>query len=327
MLDGKVIITQTIHPAGMELLKQNVKEVVVSPSPDEGTLLSVMDDRVTGIVVRHNRLTKSILDKAVNLKVIARHGVGVELIDVAAATARGIPVVNTPMAAVTSVAEHTIMMMLCLTKKLFYADKEFRAGGYDFKNTYKPDDLEGAVLGIIGFGNIGRCVARRAAAFDMEILAYDPYVPEEAFAEAGVRRVSSLEELLPASDFVTIHTPLTDITRHLLGKKQFAMMKPSAYFINCARGEVVVETELIEALQNGVIQGAGLEVFDPEPPRKDNPLFKMDNVILTPHSSALTTLGSKKMSIQSAQQLLRVLSGEGPEHLVNKEILNAAAKA
>lgn len=317
-----MLITQAINEHGLKILKKNVREVVTSSSPDEKTLLSLIDDSVTGVIIRHNRFTQGMIEKAVNLKVICRHGVGVELIDVRAATERGIPVVNTPHAAVTSVAEHVIMMMLCLAKKFFYADSTFRKGEYAFKNYYEPDDLEGTSLGIIGFGNIGQLVAKRAAAMDMQIYAYDPYADDEIFNSLGVKRIKKLEDLLKISDYITVHTLLNEETRHLIGMKQFRAMKPTAYFINCSRGEVVNELDLIEALQQKLIRGAGLDVFDPEPPMEDNPFFKMDNVILTPHSSSLTTAGMAKMSIHAAEQLLRVLNGQEPEHLVNKSLIS-----
>ncbi len=320
MIDAKIIITQEIHPDGLKILKENVTNVVEAPKPDEETLLSLMGDDVTGIIVRHNKLTKAMIDKCTNLKVISRHGIGVELIDVNAATERGVPVVNTPKAAVTSVAEHTIMMILSLAKKFFYADKTFREGGYDFKNKYAPDDVEGKTLGIIGLGSIGREVAKRAKAFDIELIAYDPYITDEPFEQYGVRRVHSADEVYKNSDFVTVHTPLTAETRFMVNYEKFEMMKPTAHFINCARGEVVCEVDLIKALNDKQIAGAGLDVFDPEPPKKDNPLFAMENVVLTPHSSALTNAGKVKMSVQSVQQLLKVLKGETPDYLVNKEI-------
>ncbi len=320
MIDTKILITQSIHPDGLELLKKHVTNVIEAPAYDEETLLSLIDDDVTGIIVRHNRLTRKIIEKAKNLKVIARHGIGVELIDVQAATDNNVYVVNTPVAAVTSVAEHTIMMILCLAKKFFYADSEFRAGGYDFKNSYAPDDVEGKVLGLVSLGKIASQVAKRAKAFDMKVIAYDPYVDDSVFEQAGVTRVNSLDEVLKESDFVSLHTPLTDSTRYLINYENLCKMKPTAYLINCARGEVVAEKDLIKALDEKIIAGAGLDVFDPEPPTKDNPLFKMDNVVLTPHSSALTNAGKIRMSVQSVEQLLNVLEGRGPECLVNKEL-------
>ncbi len=322
MINTKIIITQDIHEDGLNILQKNISEVVTAPSPDEETLLSLCTDEVTAFIVRHNRLTREMINKCKNLKVIVRHGVGVELIDTAAATERGIPVVNTPSAAITAVAEHTIMMMLSLAKKFFYADKTFRAGGYDFKNSYAPDDIEGKTLGIIGFGSIGREVAKRASAFDMKIIAFDAFLPEEVFTSNGVIRVNSVDEIYINSDFVSLHMPITEETKYSVNYDKFAMMKKSAHIINCSRGELIVESDLIKALNEKLIAGAGLDVFDPEPPSKDNPLFAMENVVLTPHSSALTVHGSRRMAEDSAKLLIDIFEGKELRNLVNKEILN-----
>ncbi|MGE5614644.1 MAG: hydroxyacid dehydrogenase [Bacillota bacterium] len=317
-LNTKVLLTQPIHEKGMELLESAVEKVIVAPDSRIETISSLLDEEVTGVIVRYNVFNRELMDKAPNLKVIARHGIGVELIDLEAATERGIKVVNTPDAATVSVAEHVVMMILALTKKIIFANKELKKGNYAVKDAYMPDDVEGKTLGLVGFGKIGREVAKRCIGLGMKVIAYDPYTSQEVFDNMGVTKVDVMETLIAQSDFVSLHTPLTPQTRHLIGEKQLKMMKKSAYLINCARGAVVDEAALIDCLQKKVIAGAGLDVFEKEPPDADNPLFSMDNVIVTPHSSSLTVNGKIKMAVGAVEQLLKVLRGETPDYLVNK---------
>lgn len=327
-LQKKVLITQFIHPDGMKILEDAVENVVLAPSPDPETLLSMMDESIDGIIVRHNRLTGEMIRKCPNLKTIARHGIGTELIDLDAATEQGVIVTNTPHAATVSVAEHTMMYILMLGRKIKIADKEQRAGNFAIKVTYKPDDVEGKTVGIIGLGHIGSIVAKFCNAFDMKVIAYDPNLSEEEIKARGAEARPDMESVLKEADFVTLHTPQKQDTIHMMSDAQFAAMKPTAYFINCSRGPVVDEPALIRALKEEKIAGAALDVFEKEPTDKDgkvleeyNELFAMDNVIVSPHSSALTVSGSRKMAVQSAQQMVKVLSGEDPDWVVNKEVL------
>ena len=317
----KVLVTQPIHDKGMKLLEDSVEEVVLAPNDKVETLSSLLDDKVEGVIVRYNVFSRELIKKAPNLKVIARHGIGVELIDLEAATEHGVMVVNTPTAATVSVAEHVIMMLMVLSKKLLFADAELRKGNYGVKDKYMPDDVENKVLGLVGLGRIGQEVARRALGLCMKVIAFDPYMKPEMGEKVGVSMKASMEEVLKTADFISLHTPLTPATRHMIGKKEFSMMKPGAYFINCSRGAVVDEAELIKSLENKVIAGAGLDVFEDEPPKANNPLFGMDNVIVTPHSSSLTMNGKIKMATGAVEQLLKVLDGQKPDFLVNKDVL------
>lgn len=318
-LKTKVLVTQPIHAKGMELLEKEVETVLRAPDDSIETIASLLDDEVTGVIVRYNVFNRELMEKAPNLKVIARHGIGVDLIDVEAATERGIKVVNTPDAATVSVAEHVVMMILVLAKKMVYADRELKRGNYSVKDIYTPDDAEGKTLGLVGFGKIGREVAKRCIGLGMEVIAFDPYTNQAAFDSMGVKKVDTVESLLERSDFVSLHTPLTPQTHHLIGEAQFKMMKKTAFLINCSRGQVVDEEALIKSLRQKEIAGAGLDVFEKEPPEADNPLFTMDNVIVTPHSSSLTVNGKIKMAVGAVEQLLKVLRGEEPDYLVNKK--------
>lgn len=320
-IKGTVLLTHNIHPHAMAVLENAVEKVVIAPEADKETILSLVDDQVLGIIVRFGVvINQKLMAKGKNLKVIARHAVGTELIDLQAATEAGIKVVNTPRAASESVAEHVLMFILTLAKKLRFADKQLRLGNYGIKDKYESDDIEGKKVGIIGFGRIGQELAKRCQTFGMGVLAYDEYINSSVFDELHVIGCSSLEEILGGSDYISLHVPLTPDTYHMFGDKQFACMKNSACFINCSRGEVVDETALIKAIKESQIAGAALDVFEKEPPDSDNPLFTLENVIFTPHKAGLTRNGIEKMSMQSVEQLLKVLRNEKPDYLVNKGV-------
>ena len=235
---------------------------------------------------------------------------------------------NTPHAATVSVAEHTMMYILMLGRKIMTADKEQKKGNFAIKVTYKPDDIEGKTVGIIGLGHIGSIVAKYCNIFDMNVIAYDPRLSPEDGAKYGAKMMPDMDSVLKNADFVTLHTPQTEETIHMMSKEQFAKMKPSAYFINCSRGPIVDEKALIEALENQTIAGAALDVFETEPTDKDGKLldtyqklFSMENLIISPHSSALTVSGSRKMAVQSAEQMVKVLKGEKADWIVNTAVL------
>jgi len=325
-LNTKVLLTEPINEKATKILEDAVEKVIVAPDRAVDAVASVLDDKVEGIIIRFSVFNRQLFDKAPNLKVIVRHGIGVELIDVDAATDHGVMVVNTPTAATVSVAEHVLMMVLVLSKKLFIADHAIRKGNYAIKESYGPDDAEGKTLGLVGFGRIAREAGRRCLALGMKVITYDPYLKPEAVAGSGATMVDSLERVLAEADFVSMHTPLTPTTRHLISDKQFATMKPTAYFINCSRGEVVDEAALVRALQAKTIAGAGLDVFEAEPPATNNPLFAMENVVVTPHSAALTANGKFKMATHSVDQLLKVLRGEKPDSLMNPKVLEKLKK-
>lgn len=320
-LKTKVILAQPIHPKGMELLEANIEEVIVAPSDDPAVLVSMMDESVEGVIVRYNVFNREMIEHAPNLKVISRHGIGTELIDSEAATEHGVMVVNTPAAATVSVAEHVVLMTMMLSKNVLVGDAALRAGNYGIKDKYGPDDVEDKVIGFIGLGRIGGEAAKRCIGIGMKAIAYDPYLKPEAAAAMGVTLVETMDEVLATSDFVSLHTPLMPSTKHMINKDKLALMKKTAFLINCSRGAVVDEEALIAALQDGVIAGAGLDVFEQEPPAVDNPLFKMPNVVVTPHSSSLTLNGRIKMSVGAVEQLLKVLNGEAPDYLVNRDVV------
>ncbi|NPV54947.1 MAG: hydroxyacid dehydrogenase [Firmicutes bacterium] len=315
----KVLIVQPIHESGVEVLEPYF-DVKVASDPSIPTLLREIDG-AHGAIVRTAPFPAEVIDKARDLEVIARHGVGVDNIDVEAATSRGIPVVYTPNANAVSVVEHVIMFMGALAKVLLPYDKATREDNFGVRNEYRAVDINGKTLGIVGVGRIGGLLCKKCmAAFDMRVLAYDPYVPAEKISEIGATPCNDLDELLRESDFVSLHLPLTDETRNLIGGRELALMKPTAFLINAARGGAVEEAALIDALTNRRIAGAALDVFEKEPPDPDNPLLKLDNVILTPHSGALTQEAVIRMATGAAEGVRDVLLGKRPQFVVNPQV-------
>lgn len=316
----KILITQPIHQSGEKLLIDKGYDVRVASDITESTLAQEIRD-VSGLLVRTAEIPASVIEAGRGLRVIARHGVGYDNIDVAAATRRKIPVCITTGANAVSVAEHVLALMLALTKKIVPYDRATRKNNWDIRNNFSAVDLERKILGVIGMGRTGTLVCRKAkAAFNMEVLVYSPRASREIIEKAGGKKVSGIPELLKVSDIVTLHVPLTGETSGLIGKAELHMMKPSAFLINCARGPLVDEEELFRALKDGIIAGAGLDVFDPEPPKADNPLFGLTNVVLSPHSAALTAECVMRMASQAAQAIIDVLDGRRPEGVINPEV-------
>lgn len=306
-----VLIQPTIHQAGVDYLMENAN-VIMAPDGREETLISIINEhQATGLLPRVEMITRHIMENCPSLRVIAEPGVGLDNIDVNAATDNGIVVLNVPDGNYTTVAEHAVLFILACAQNLIRADKNVRSGNWRYRDTNLPGDIAGKRLFIAGFGRIGRRVAELLQVMGMEVDAYDEYVSSEQMEKAGVRKVS-LEEGLRDADFVTIHVPLTDETRGMFSEKQFSIMKKSAYICSLGRGPVVNETDLYEALKNGQIAGAALDVFDPEPPDKNNPLFTLDNVILTPHSGGDTYESRQRCATRSAQALLEALDGHPP---------------
>jgi len=321
----KVLIVQPIHEQGISLLRSAGLEVVYATSPDPDAVAKEIKG-VDGVIVRTAQFTKEIIEQADRLKAISRHGVGVDNIDVEEASKRGIFVLNTPGVNDVSVAEHTVAMILALAKRLKDVDRAVREGNFNIREEYSAIDLDGKILGIIGFGKIGSLVAKKCkTAFNMKILVYDPYVEKERLNEVEGEQVD-LENLLRKSDFISIHTPLTQETIHLIGEKELKMMKPSSFILNMARGPIWDENALARALSEGWIRGAGTDVFEEEPPKEDNPLLRIDNILLSPHSAALTKECVIRMAVGSAQNIIDVLTGKTPKSIVNYSLLKKYGK-
>lgn len=321
-IKSKVVVMQPIHEKGLRLLLDNVEEVVCPSREQLKNPAAFLDDKVEGIITRSFKIPRELLEMSPNLKVIARHGVGTEHIDVQTATERGVAVVNTPNASTVSVAEHALMMMLCLAKNIFLANRAMREGNYYIKDRYLAYELKGKTVGIIGFGRIGAEIARKCLhGFNMKVLVLNHNLDKEAYAKEGINVVDDLDKLLEESDFVSLHVPLTPKTKNLISEAQLKRMKKTAFLVNCARGGVVDEAALLKALKEGWIAGAGLDVLSKDPPEADNPILSLDNVILSPHSAALTVEALALTATFAVEDLLRVLRGEKPLNPVNKSML------
>jgi len=316
----KVVVVQKVHQAGLDLLAQEAEWVLAQDPAPEKLAQEVGD--ADAILVRTTPITRQVLEAAPKLKVVGRHGVGVDNIDVKAATELGIAVVYAPGSNTLAVAEHTVMLMLALAKNVFVADRELREKhNFAARFTVPSAELNGKTLGLIGFGKIGQAVAKRCAlGLEMRVIAYDPYLNEEAARAMNVTPVASVDEVLEQADVVSLHAPAIAENYHLIGAEQLAKMRPRAILINTARGPLVDEKTLYEALKAGKIAGAGLDVFDPEPPAAANPLFSLPNVIVTPHMAAHTEESLRRMATWAAEGILQVLRGDFPTRIYNPEV-------
>lgn len=258
---------------------------------------------------------------AERLLLVARFGVGYDTCDVGALTANNVLLTITSGATDHPVAGGALAMMLALSRRLFTKDRLVREGRWGERSNYMGTDIAGKTLGIVGLGGAGKRLRQLVAPFEMKVLAYDPVLPDSAFAEQGAQRASTLEELFAASDYISVHCPLNDATQGLVNKSLFRLMKPTAYFFNAARGPIVKEADLIDALQSGQIAGAGIDVFEQEPPPLDNPLLQMDNVILAPHAVCWTDECFQAIGESAIRSILSVLRGERPFGLLNPEVL------
>lgn len=310
----KILVSDSIAKEGIEMLKTAGEVTVAELSPEE--LLARVGEYDALVVRSRSKATAEVIAKGSNLKVIGRAGIGVDNIDVKAATAKHIVVVNAPRSSTTSVAELAIGHMLSIARSLPRADKGIREGKWE-KKQLKGVELFGKTLGFIGSGRIGSEVAIRAKAFGMKTVAYDPYLPADAAQKAGVE-LCNLDRLLRESDFVTIHAMLTDETRGMIGVAEFAKMKPTAFIVNCARGGIIDETALYNALKDKKIAGAALDVFAKEP-LADSPLVTLDNIVFTPHIGASTKEGQQRAGVQVAEQVIKALKGQRPDSMVNPE--------
>jgi D-3-phosphoglycerate dehydrogenase len=312
----RVLVTEQIHPRGLELLRSEAEVV----SPAEGQTADSLIGDVDGIIVRLFPVGPQVMQSAPRLKVIGRHGTGVDNVDLDFATRRGIPVVYTPDANAASVAEYVLALMLAVARNLHLADRYVRDGEFHRRGELTGTELRKKTLGIVGLGRVGRRVADICAkGLGMSVLAYDPYVPQSS-GDDGVEIVSDLESLLAASDFVSVSALLTEETRGLIGRSHLAMMKPTAYLVNTARGAVVDEASLAEAVRNGQLAGAALDVFSEEPPPLDSPALASSKIILSPHIASNTGEALERMSVQVVEAVLTVLRGERVEYVANPEV-------
>ena len=316
-----VVLADPIHEQGIAILEQIAE---VRQASQDGTMpLTDQLRDAHAIVTRLTKVTPDLIDAAPSLRAISRHGVGVDSVDVTYATARGIPVLYTPAANAESVAEHTLGMMLAVSKMILLGDRAQRNGDFQSRTRLIGLELYGKTLGVVGAGRVGSRVARMCrAALDMHVIAYDPYLSLDDARLRGVELVADLSALLQEADYISLHAPLTPDTQGLIGPREFSMMKPTAILVNCARGGILDEEALVTALLEGQITGAAIDVWQQEPPRPDHPLFSLENVIVSPHMAAHTEEAMIRMATTLATDITLVLQGKRPHFCVNPEVFS-----
>lgn len=329
MTRPKVFLSQPMHQAGIDLLAEHCDVIrgVYYPTASDEEIATALAD-ADAVMIRSMPIDAARMDLAPNLKVIAKHGAGMDSIDIDAASARGVMVANSGDANAFAVAQHAVALMLAVQRRIVPIDKETRAGNYQMREQLagKLGDLWQRTVGLVGVGNIGRHAAHMVGrGFNATVLGFDPGVSAEAMAEAGVIKVETLEELLRRSDIVSLHLPLTPRTKHIIGREQFAIMQKHAIIVNTARGGTIDEAALAEALSAGTIAGAGLDVLESEPNIAGSPLFALDQVIVSPHIGGGSEVARINTSIATAQAILAVFDGGEPEHIVNRDALRASA--
>ncbi|MGA0565424.1 hydroxyacid dehydrogenase [Ancylobacter sp. VNQ12] len=294
-----------VAPEGEDMLRAaGIASLATAPYPSREEVIELLSFRQPdALIVRLvERIDETVLRASPRLRLVHKHGAGTNDIDVAAATALGIPVAAAVGANAHSVAEHAFALMFALIKDLRAQDAFVRGGGWA-KKTYQGHELRGRILGLVGMGLIGRNLARMASAVGMQVEAYDPYAPDAAFG-------ADLDDMLARADVISLHCPLTDQTRNLINARTLGLMKPTALLINTARGEVIDEPALCQALQVGTIAGAGLDTFSPEPPAPDNPLWQLGNVVLSPHIGGVTEEARREVSLITCGNVISLLKGE-----------------
>jgi D-3-phosphoglycerate dehydrogenase len=319
----RILIADTLHQAGLEVLSASGAEVRVLTAEDKPRLLEIIPDFDALVVRSSTQVTEAVLAAGTRLKVVGRAGIGVDNVDVAAATDRGILVVNAPTANLISATEHTFALMLGLSRQIAGADAAIKRSDWDRK-TFVGQELQLKTLGIVGFGRIGQQVARRARAFDMKIVGFDPFLDPAVARDLDVE-LMPLKDLLAESDVVTLHVPLTDETRNLLGTEEMACFKPGAYLVNCARGGVVDEDALLAALESGALAGAAIDVFAEEPPT-DWRLAQHPRVLATPHIGAQTREAQERIALETARMVLASLDGSLSVSAVNLPFRSTGGK-
>lgn len=331
---AKVLLVEPIHPSGVKILQEAGLEVVVSPSVDTATLIEQVQGEVFGIIVRTSQLEGKVLEAGKNLKIIGRHGIGVNNIDLPTADRLNILVANVTDANSYSVAEYVVTAIMLLSRKLIQGDAALREGklvqqgaslpGLVKKFNLGGNELPGRTVGIIGLGKIGQIVAELCSGLlNMPVVAYDPFCKN---VPANVSLLPQIEDVFRQADFITLHTPLTPQTENLVNTTTLNMMKSTAYLINAGRGELIDDQALVTALQDGGIAGAVLDVFREEPPSLNNPLFAAPNAVLTPHIAGSTEEAVERLAIGSAQAVADWYSGRKPQNVVNGQVWERLAK-
>jgi len=318
----KVLMVQGLHEEGQKLLlaRDDIEPITIM-SADENEILEAAKD-VHGITVRTANISRKIIENSKNLKVVSRHGVGYDSVDVEALNDCNIPLAIAAHSNMISVAEHAMFMLLALSKNVFYYDDFARKADWTTRWDIRAWDLSEKRLLVIGYGRIGSKLVKRALAFDMDVYVYDPYVDETTIKKSGAHYVDDFKSILPQMDAVTLHCPKTKETTDMFSAEEFDAMKSTSILINCARGGIVNEKALYDALTNNKIRSAGLDVYDDEPSTSSNPLFGLSNILLSPHIAGVTQEATIRMSKQAVQNVLDVFDNKvDPDVIINKNVL------
>ena len=317
-----VLVNKPIHEDALARLATEVEALTIYE--DSGARLEVLLPEIQAVVLGAGlHMGPPVLDVMGKLEVIGRHGVGLDNVDLPAASERRIPVTYTPYGPTESTAEHALMLILAAARRLAQLDRAVRGGAFEVRDdlAVMGRELEGMALGVVGFGRIGQRLAEMCRdALHMSVHVCDPYLDPETVVAWGATPVADLAALAGQVDVLSVHTPLAAATRRLISREVIGAMKPGAILVNTSRGPVVDEGALVEALQAGRLGGAGLDVYDPQPPGPDNPLLAMDQVVLTPHVASFTREGRRRMGMMVVEDVLRALRGERPEYLANPDI-------
>ena len=312
----KVVLAQKTDESVVNYLKQHC-EVVICKEGDVEDLKHLLQDAVAVMLGTWVKFSKDLIDAGPKLKVISRTGAGVDNVDINYASEKGILVLNTPNENRVSVAEHTVAMICALSKQLLFLDNKVRNGDFGARRLYLPTDMDGKVLGLIGCGGIARETAKKCAhAFNMTVIGYDPYLAPDT--SLGITIYPDIKEIFKQADYISLHIPYTESTKNLVDAQLLNLMKPSSFIINTARGGIINETDLYEALKNKKIAGAALDVFEAEPLPANDKLAELDNILLTPHTAALTKECTLRVAKCAAKGIVDFVQGKEPQYVYNK---------
>ena len=324
-MSNTILVTgPELDPAAAKLVQEHGYRTVHTPPYADSAVIAeyLTETRAVGIVSRMGRIDAPVMDVAPQLKVISKHGVGVDNIDIAAAAERGIPVLVATGANAVSVAEHAIALLLAGVKRVLPLDAGLRAGKWE-KPGFAGREIAGETLGLMGMGAIAQATGRIAKGLGLKLVGYDPYAPDSAFEEIGATRCASFEELLERSMVFSLHCPLTDQTRGILNAQAIARMPEGAYVVNTARGGLIDEAALLAAIRDGHLSGAGLDTFAVEPPAADHPFFTEPRIVLTPHIGGVTRQAGSRVGVDAVRGIFQVLDGQPvpPERIINRKLL------
>lgn len=317
----KVLVLGKIHESGITMLR-DMREIVVKELAEHSKDIFDELSDTDAIIVRMTKITREIVAAAPHLKIVARHGVGYEAVDITALTEFGVPLTITGDVNSVAVSEHTLALMLSLAKQTVVYDQAVRIGNFGIRDGFDSTELSAKTILLIGFGRIGKATAMRAHAFGMRVMVADPFVSRENVEAEGYNYVTDFRDALEGADYICIHVPKRPDTENLISAEELKLMKENAYIINVSRGGIVDEAALYVALNEGWIAGAALDVFEPEPPSLDNPLLKLNNIVVSPHCGAFTEECAERMARACAQAVLGAFGGNfDPQLVVNKETL------